>query len=79
MEDTSHRRRGRRPGGHRGRDRDRDRDHDGSHEEHDGVDRVQAAREFTLEMESRLNLFVESEERELALEPMNSFKRRIVH
>jgi hypothetical protein len=48
-------------------------------EEQDGPDRVQAAREFTQEMESRLNLFIESEEQELALEPMNSFKRRIVH
>jgi hypothetical protein len=30
-------------------------------------------------MESRLKIFVEAEESELALEPMNSFKRRIVH
>jgi hypothetical protein len=30
-------------------------------------------------MESRLNLFIESDEEQLALEPMNSFRRRMVH
>ena len=75
MDDSSPRRRrgGRRTEGDRGAPRGRGR------EERDSFDRERSEREFTQEMESRLKIFVEAEESELALEPMNSFKRRIVH
>lgn len=75
MEESSHRRRrgGRRPGTGRGHGRSHAR------EERETQDRERAAREFAHEIEERLNLFIESDETEMALEPMNSFKRRIVH
>lgn len=75
MDDSSPRRRrgGRRPEGDRGPPRGRGR------EDRDGFDRERSEREFTQEMQSRLKIFVEAEETELALEPMNSFKRRIAH
>jgi hypothetical protein len=44
-----------------------------------GQDREHSEREVTHEMFSRLEMFVNSEEAEMALEPMNSFKRRIAH
>ncbi len=43
------------------------------------AEREAAEREFLAEMEERLQQFIESDEKDLALEPMNSFKRRLVH
>lgn len=36
-------------------------------------------RKFIEELEQRIRLFLSTEDRELALEPMNSYKRRLVH
>jgi hypothetical protein len=43
------------------------------------ADRERAELEFTAEMHERLQQFLASDEQGLALEPMNSFRRRIVH
>lgn len=42
-----------------------------------GKDRAEA--EFTADINNRLRHFMESDETELSLEPMNSYKRRLVH
>ncbi len=44
-----------------------------------GFDRERSEQEFTDEMHGRLQQFLASDEQGMALEPMNSFKRRIVH
>jgi R3H domain len=44
-----------------------------------GQDRDRSEQEFTDEMHARLQQFLASDEQGMALEPMNSFKRRIVH
>jgi hypothetical protein len=44
-----------------------------------GFDRDRSEQEFTDEMHARLQQFLASDEQGMALEPMNSFKRRIVH
>jgi hypothetical protein len=44
-----------------------------------GFDRDRSEQEFTEEMHHRLQQFLASDEQNLTLEPMNSFKRRIVH
>jgi len=51
----------------RGRERERD----------DGKER--AERDFQREIQMRITYFLDSEEQELELEPMNSFRRREVH
>ncbi len=43
------------------------------------MDRERSEREFAGEMHRRLQQFLVSDEQGMALEPMNSFKRRIVH
>ncbi|MBI3992778.1 MAG: hypothetical protein HY342_05865 [Candidatus Lambdaproteobacteria bacterium] len=63
----------RRPRHTRGNPRNPRNSHDGK----SGRDR--AERDFQREIEMRLQYFVESEEKELEFEPMNSFKRRHVH
>jgi hypothetical protein len=42
-------------------------------------DRERSEQEFTEEMHGRLQQFLASDEQGMALEPMNSFKRRVVH
>ena len=49
------------------------------HREEGGFDREHSEQEFTDEMHARLQQFLASDEQGMALEPMNSFKRRIVH
>jgi len=44
-----------------------------------GVDRERSEQDFTDEMHPRLQQFLASDEQGMALEPMNSFKRRVVH
>ena len=65
-------------GGRRGprrprRDRERDRDRDPA----DIKERID--REFAREIEMRISYFLQSPEEELELEPMNSYRRRMVH
>jgi len=67
------RRGGQRDGGGRSPRPRRDREGGGGHE------RVHSEREITFEMHTRLEMFFNSDEQELALEPMNSFKRRVAH
>ena len=55
----------------RGRERDRDR---GPEEMKERIDR-----DFAREIEMRISYFLRSEEPELELEPMNSYRRRMVH
>jgi R3H domain len=59
--------------GGRGRGRERDRDRDPA----EAKERIE--REFTREIEMRISYFLQSQEPELELEPMNSYRRRIVH
>lgn len=44
-----------------------------------GMDRERSEQDFIDEMHPRLQQFLASDEQGMALEPMNSFKRRIVH
>ena len=67
------RRRGR-PPGREGRDL-----REGRESREGGLDRERSEREFSDEMHRRLQQFLVSDEQGMALEPMNSFKRRIVH
>lgn len=69
--DSGGRRDTRRP--RRGRDRDRDRDRDPA------ATKERIEKEFTREIEMRLTYFLQSEEPELEFEPMNSYRRRVVH
>ncbi len=55
-------------GNYRGSDRGNDRDF-----------KDRADREFSEDIGNRLRYFMESDETELELEPMNSYKRRLVH
>jgi hypothetical protein len=65
----------------RGRPGQDDRGRRGSHppREESGFDRDRSEQEFTEEMHARLQQFLTSDEQGIALEPMNSFKRRVVH
>jgi len=74
--------RGRDKGGDRDRGRDRgDRGRGGGRGR--GRDRedpkARMEKEFTREMQMRITYFLDSPEEELVLEPMNSFRRRMVH
>lgn len=52
----------------------------GDHREpRDDAAKERAEREFRRELETRFNFFLDSDEDELELEPMNSFRRRIAH
>jgi len=67
-------------GSRRPRRRDRRDDRDGGSARGDsGFDRERSEQEFTGEMHGRLQQFLASDEQGMALEPMNSFKRRVVH
>jgi R3H domain len=57
----------------RGRERDRDRERDPAQ----AKERIE--REFAREIEMRISYFLQSPEEELELEPMNSYRRRMVH
>lgn len=67
-------RRRKRPPGREGRD-----SREGREARESGLDRERSEREFGDEMHRRLQQFLVSDEQGMALEPMNSFKRRIVH
>lgn len=67
-------------GSRRPRRRDRHEDRDsGSARGGSDFDRDRSEQEFTEEMHGRLQQFLASDEQGMALEPMNSFKRRVVH
>ena len=57
--------------------RDRDRDHDRERDPAEIKERID--REFAREIEMRIAYFLRSPEEELELEPMNSYRRRMVH
>lgn len=69
--DSDGRRGGRRPRRDRGRDRERERD--------PAEIRERIEKEFGREIEMRITYFLQSGEEELELEPMNSYRRRMVH
>lgn len=71
--DSEHRRGPRRPRRDRDGRRDRERERDPA-EIKERIDR-----EFGREIEMRISYFLQSEETELELEPMNSYRRRMVH
>jgi len=60
-----------------GRDRDRNRERDRDRDPAEVKERID--REFAREIEMRIAYFLRSPEEELELEPMNSYRRRMVH
>ncbi len=71
-------RRPRRPRSRPGSDRpERGGDKDGNRREESPKDRADI--EFSQDIETRIRYFMDSESEELELEPMNSYKRRLVH